>query len=73
MRKKFMYLGLIVIFTCGFLGKTWYSYVTNTESPYLDDIGMELNARAPGFMNEWGCSQLAANFPDNSLPPYGCN
>lgn len=52
------------------LGWRFYSYATNTESPY-DEIGIELNSRAPAFLNSWACDRLQATFP-NSIPPYGC-
>lgn len=53
--------------TCGY---RWYSYVTNTESPY-DEIGIELNSRMPLPIRKWACDKLHANFT-NAIPPYGC-
>jgi hypothetical protein len=73
LKKIAIFIGFIVIVTIAGLGQRWYAYVTNTQSPYEDDIGMEINARAPGFINAWGCAQLAENFPNNAIPPYGCN
>lgn len=54
----------------GFLGYKWWAYVTNTQSPY-DEIGIELNSRAPRPINEWGCAQLKLRF-ERMIPPYGC-
>lgn len=54
----------------GFLGYKWWAYVTNTKSPY-DEIGIELNSRAPAPFNEWGCAQLKLRF-ERMIPPYGC-
>ncbi len=51
-------------------GWRWYSYVSNTESPY-EEVGIELNSRMPGPINKWGCDKLHATF-GNALPPYGC-
>lgn len=56
----------------GFLGYRWHAYVTNTDSPY-DEVGIELNSRAPGFLNGWGCAQLKATFGERVVPPYGCS
>ncbi len=62
---------LIVAFiSIGFIGFQWYKYVTNTESPY-DEVGIELNSRAPAPINQWGCEKLKETF-GNTLPPYGC-
>jgi hypothetical protein len=53
------------------LGWKFYSYATNTQSPY-DEVGIELNSRAPGPLNAWACGRLQSTFP-NAVPPYGCN
>lgn len=53
-----------------FLGKRWYDYVSKAKSPY-EEIGIELNSRAPGPLNRWGCAQLQERFA-KSIPPYGC-
>lgn len=55
----------------GVLGYKWYAYVTNTTSPY-NEVGIELNSRAPGPINTWGCAQLKATFGGKTIPPYGC-
>ena len=61
----FVLLGLVIV-----LGGRWYTYITNTTSPY-DEVGIELNRRLPEPLRAWGCGKLHANFP-KSLPPYGC-
>lgn len=61
-----MVIAAIVLF-----GQRWYSYVTNTTDPF-DEVGIELNSRMPGPLNEWGCSKLKATFAIKSLPPNGC-
>lgn len=53
-----------------FVGKRWYDYVSKAKSPY-EEIGIELNSRAPGPLNRWGCAQLQERFA-KSVPPYGC-
>ncbi len=68
---KFLRVVLIVVIAAAAtIGWRWYSYVTNTESPY-SEVGIELNSRMPGPINQWGCDKLHKNFP-NGLPPYGC-
>lgn len=62
---------LSVVLFLGVMTYFWYSYVTNTDSPY-DDVGIGLNSAAPSFMSEWGCVKLKENFP-KSLPPHGCS
>ncbi len=59
-------LGAITLF----VGKRWYDYVSKAKSPY-EEIGIELNSRAPGPLNRWGCAQLQERFA-KSVPPYGC-
>jgi hypothetical protein len=53
-----------------YVGMRWYSYVSKSASPY-EEVGIELNSRAPGPLNRWGCAQLQARF-SNATPPYGC-
>lgn len=53
-----------------FVGKRWYDYVSKASSPY-EEIGIELNSRAPAPLNRWGCAQLQERFA-KSIPPYGC-
>lgn len=54
----------------GLLGYKWWAYVAHAKSPY-DEIGIELNSRAPGPINAWGCAQLKLRF-ERMIPPYGC-
>lgn len=52
------------------IGQRWYSYVTNTKSPY-DEVGIEINRYMPTPIRKWGCDRMHATF-GNVLPPYGC-
>ncbi|WP_312795786.1 hypothetical protein [Tianweitania sp.] len=71
MKRVLPILIAIVIAITATLGWRFYAYATNTESPY-DEVGIELNSRAPRPLNDWACGRLKANFP-NAVPPYGCN
>jgi len=51
-------------------GQRWYSYVTNTTSPY-DEVGIQINSALPAPIRKWGCDKLRKNFP-NAQPPEGC-
>lgn len=61
---------IVVIAVVGMGAFRWYSYVTNTQSPY-QEVGIELNSRLPLPLRKWGCDRLQQNFAD-MLPPYGC-
>ncbi|WP_375464718.1 hypothetical protein [uncultured Methylobacterium sp.] len=54
----------------GILGWKWYSHVTAGSSPY-DEIGIDVNARLPAPIREWGCARIMERFP-RAVPPYGC-
>ncbi|THF54001.1 hypothetical protein [Allorhizobium terrae] len=51
-------------------GSRWYTYVTNTDTPY-QEVGIDINSRLPGPLNKWGCDQLHKTF-GTMLPPAGC-
>lgn len=69
--KKFVQIVLIAaIAVVVAVSWRWYSYVTNTETPY-DEVGIEFNSRMPGPINKWGCDRLHATF-GNVAPPLGC-
>jgi hypothetical protein len=73
-RRRVNPLRTLAILVIGFgsvIGARWYSYVTNQTSPF-QEIGIELNSRAPAPIRDWGCTQLKANFGTKTLPPYGC-
>jgi len=53
-----------------FVGKRWYDYVHKATSPY-DEVGLDLNSRAPAPLNRQGCAQLQERFA-RVVPPYGC-
>ncbi|MBP2550001.1 hypothetical protein J2858_002934 [Neorhizobium galegae] len=61
---------ILAIGFAGVIGSRWYSYVTNTDSPY-NESGIEINSRMPGPLRKWGCDRLHVTF-GNMLPPYGC-
>ena len=71
MKKILMYLLVFIVGIAGFIGVKYYVYVTNTESPY-DEVGIELNSRMPGPIQDWGCGKLKATFGDRALAPHGC-
>lgn len=52
------------------IGQRWYTYVTNTTTPY-DEVGIELNSYMPSPIRKWGCDHLRATFGEMP-PPYGC-
>ena len=60
----------VLLGAVGTLGWRWYSYITAGGSPY-DEVGIELNSRAPSPLRAWGCARIADRFP-GSAPPYGC-
>jgi hypothetical protein len=70
LKKLVQILLIAVVAVVISVGWRWYSYVTNTETPY-DEVGIEFNSRMPGPINNWGCDKLHATF-GNVAPPYGC-
>jgi hypothetical protein len=68
---KFLRIALITVMALVFfvVGR-WYTYVSNSESPY-EEVGIALNSRMPEPIRKWGCDRLHATF-GNGLPPYGC-
>lgn len=70
MLKIVSILLVIVVAAAAFIGVRWYSYVTNTNSPY-DEVGIEINSRLPAALNAWGCDKLQNTFGE-VVPPYGC-
>lgn len=70
MRRILRVLIITIITATVMIGYQWYSYVTNTKSPY-DEVGIEINRYMPKPIRKWGCDQLHKTF-GNALPPYGC-
>lgn len=70
MQKLLMGALIAALFVIGSVGWRWYSYVTNTESPY-DEVGITFNSRMPYPLRKWGCDKLQKTFA-GALPPYGC-
>lgn len=68
--KFVMIVVIAALFVAGNVGWRWYSYITNTESPY-DELGIEFNSRMPYPLRKWGCDKLQTTFA-GALPPYGC-
>jgi hypothetical protein len=70
--KKILSMVLVIVVAVGVtFGWRWYSYVSNTDSPY-DEVGIELNSRMPLPLRAWGCGKLRSTF-GAVLPPYGCS
>ncbi|OLP44607.1 hypothetical protein [Rhizobium oryziradicis] len=70
MKRLLRLLVIMAITGAVIFGWRWYTYVTNTETPY-QEVGIDINSRMPGPLNRWGCDRLHATFA-NMLPPYGC-
>lgn len=70
MKRLLRLLVIMAITGAVIFGWRWYTYVTNTETPY-QEVGIDINSRMPGPLNKWGCDRLHATF-GNMLPPYGC-
>ena len=67
-------LALCIIAVIGMVGYQYLSWVKNwngAADPF-DEIGIDLHSYMPGFVQDWGCAQLKAEFGDKTLPPYGC-
>lgn len=66
---------LVLVSAIFYVGYTYVSYVknwNNAETPF-DEVGIDLNSYMPGFIQDWGCAQLKAEFGNKTLPPYGCS
>lgn len=70
MAKVILVVLVVLVAVSAFIGQRWYSYVSNTVSPY-NEVGIEINTRMPAALNKWGCDKLHATFGD-VVPPYGC-
>lgn len=69
---KLLVLILVIAVFC--VGYAYVSYVknwNNAETPF-DEVGIDLNSYMPGFIQDWGCDQLKAEFGNKTLPPHGC-
>jgi hypothetical protein len=70
--KRLVSIVLVILVAAGgVVGQQWYSYITNTTSPF-DEIGIDLNNMMPGPLHDYGCGRLKATFGGKTLPPYGC-
>ncbi|MGI2033416.1 hypothetical protein ACRQ1B_13580 [Rhizobium panacihumi] len=65
-RTLLIVLVVIIVAAMGY----WLWYVTSGYTQFMP-AGMEINARLPGPLNEWGCDQLQKRFGDQNAP-YGC-
>lgn len=70
MKRILRVLMITAISAIVLFGSRWYSYVTNTESPY-QEVGIDINSRLPDPFNKWGCERLHTTF-GNVPPPVGC-
>ncbi|HBF31982.1 hypothetical protein [Rhizobium sp.] len=70
MKRLLRLLVIMAISGSVIFGWRWYTYVTNTESPY-QEVGIDINSRLPDPLNKWGCDRLHATF-GNVPPPLGC-
>ncbi len=69
--RLFRKILIILLIGFGFWGCRWYLYISNTESLYGDELGVEMNARLPQPLRRYGCYRLHETFGD-VFPPYGC-
>lgn len=70
MKRLLRLLVVMAITALVIFGSRWYTYVTNTDTPY-QEVGIDINSRLPGPLNKWGCARLQATF-GTMLPPKGC-
>jgi len=73
--KRFLTILIAVIVAVVVLvGYQYLSWVLNWKgaSDPFDEIGIDLNYYMPGFVQDWGCGQLYAEFGTKTLPPHGC-
>jgi hypothetical protein len=71
MQRLLMIVLVMVIVGIGLVGQRWYTYITNTDSPF-EEVGMEINNRLPGPLHDYGCARLKATFGGKTLPVHGC-
>ncbi|MDB5659190.1 MAG: hypothetical protein JWS10_1805 [Cypionkella sp.] len=74
MKRLITFLVVIALAAVVFLGYRYNAWVSNTSGATdpFDEVGIELHQMMPGFVQDWGCGKLKANFGTKTLPPYGC-
>jgi hypothetical protein len=72
MKRLLLIVIVVLVAGGGVVGHRWYGFITNTQSPFDDEVGMELNNMMPGPVNAYGCGKLKETFGDKTLPVYGC-
>lgn len=71
MKKTIQILVLMLIAFIGLIGQRYYAWAVTAKSPF-DEVGIGLHHYMPGFVQEWGCSQLKMRFDGKTMPPHGC-
>ncbi len=69
--KLLKILVVVAIALAAMIGQRFYSYVTNTETPF-NEVGIEMLRYSPAPLRDWGCGKLKETFGNKTLPPYGC-
>lgn len=76
MLKRMLILAMAILISVILLVFARYTaWATNwydEPNPY-DEVGISLHKMMPGFVQEWGCAQLKAEFGEEIRPPYGCS
>ncbi len=72
-RVLLLALALVLVIILAGAGRYiyWVKNWENSADPF-DEVGIDLHQMMPGFVQEWGCAQLFAEFGDKTLPPHGC-
>ncbi|MFV0493228.1 MAG: hypothetical protein ACK5M4_15560 [Pseudorhodobacter sp.] len=73
--RRILILAVVIVIAVGAVAFGRYTYWvlnwSNAEAPF-DEVGISLHKMMPGFVQDWGCAQLKAEFSDKTVPPYGC-
>ncbi|MBJ2150324.1 hypothetical protein [Paracoccus sp. IB05] len=73
--KRFLTILVVAVFAAvamvGYRYVSWVMNWTSADTPF-DEVGIDLHKYMPGFVQDWGCAQLFAEFGDKTLPPHGC-
>lgn len=65
---------VVFVAVAGVIGYQYFAWATNASGaaiPY-DEVGIALHGMMPGFVQDWGCARLEAEFGGKTLPPMGC-
>lgn len=74
MKRLLTFVVVIVLAALSTGGYRYYAWVNNTSAAAdpFDEVGIDLHQMMPGFVQDWGCGKLKAQFGSKTLPPYGC-